>query len=88
MRDNTERPEGIAAGTCRLVGTDPEKILQEADLLLGDEPEYHRRSALKNPYGDGLAPQRLVDACWGVSVPSNGDNSGIALKHFIGRSSY
>jgi UDP-N-acetylglucosamine 2-epimerase (non-hydrolysing) len=53
MRDTTERPEGIEAGTCRLVGTNPEKILQEADLLLNNPEEFKRRSSLKNPYGDG-----------------------------------
>jgi UDP-N-acetylglucosamine 2-epimerase (non-hydrolysing) len=59
MRDTTERPEGVAAGTCRLVGTDPEIILHEASLLLDDAAEYERRSALANPYGDGLAAKRI-----------------------------
>ena len=59
MRDTTERPEGIGAGTCRLVGTDPEKILSEAALLLDDDAEYNRRSRLANPYGDGLASHRI-----------------------------
>jgi UDP-N-acetylglucosamine 2-epimerase len=55
MRDTTERPEGIEAGTCRLVGTHPEVILREAACLLDDAADYARRSALKNPYGDGHA---------------------------------
>lgn len=59
MRDTTERPEGIAAGTCRLVGTDPERIFLEARLLLDDAREYQRRSALANPYGDGLSAKRI-----------------------------
>jgi len=63
MRDTTERPEGIASGTCRLVGTNPELILREARLLLTSESEYRRRSALKNPYGDGRATHRIVEAC-------------------------
>jgi UDP-N-acetylglucosamine 2-epimerase (non-hydrolysing) len=63
MRDTTERPEGIAAGTCRLVGTDPEKILSEGSLLLTDQREYGRRSTLKNPYGDGMATHRILEAC-------------------------
>ena len=63
MRDTTERPEGIAAGTCRLVGTNPDVILREARLLLTSESEYRQRSALKNPYGDGRATQRIVEAC-------------------------
>ena len=61
MRDTTERPEGIDAGTCRLVGTDPATILREAALLLDDATDYARRSALKNPYGDGRAAEKIVD---------------------------
>jgi UDP-N-acetylglucosamine 2-epimerase (non-hydrolysing) len=63
MRDTTERPEGVQAGTCRLVGTDPEKILKESMLLLGDAGEYERRSRLNNPYGDGHAAPRIVRHC-------------------------
>ena len=59
MRDTTERPEGVAAGTCRLVGTEPRRILEEAALLLDDPAEYQRRSSLANPYGDGQAAQRI-----------------------------
>lgn len=59
MRETTERPEGVEAGTCTLVGTDPEKILREAGRLLNDPQEYARRSALKNPYGDGRAAERI-----------------------------
>lgn len=59
MRDTTERPEGVEAGTCRLVGTDPETIVCEASLLIDDSEEYVRRSALKNPYGDGTAALKI-----------------------------
>lgn len=59
MRETTERPEGVDAGTCRLVGTDPDRILTEAGLLLGDSDEYTRRSGLQNPYGDGQAAERI-----------------------------
>ena len=62
-RDVTERPEGVEAGTCRLVGTDPEPILREATVLLRDHEEYQRRSMLRNPYGDGQASARIVEAC-------------------------
>lgn len=55
MRETTERPEGVSAGTCTLVGTDPEKICAEVNGLLTDPAEYSRRAALKNPYGDGRA---------------------------------
>jgi UDP-N-acetylglucosamine 2-epimerase (non-hydrolysing) len=61
MRSTTERPEGVEAGTCRLVGTDPRRILAEAATLLDDTADYARRSALKNPYGDGLASRRITD---------------------------
>jgi UDP-N-acetylglucosamine 2-epimerase (non-hydrolysing) len=59
MRETTERPEGVTAGTCRLVGTDPEKILRESNILLSDAAEYTRRSALKNPYGDGSSALQI-----------------------------
>jgi UDP-N-acetylglucosamine 2-epimerase (non-hydrolysing) len=59
MRDTTERPEGVEAGTCRLVGTDPEKILRECRTLLDDPDELRRRSALRNPYGDGQTASRI-----------------------------
>ena len=59
MRDTTERPEGVAAGTCRLVGTDPETILREALILLKDKSEYLKRSSIGNPYGDGTASHRI-----------------------------
>ncbi|MEI7602155.1 MAG: UDP-N-acetylglucosamine 2-epimerase (non-hydrolyzing) [Opitutae bacterium] len=59
MRDTTERPEGVDAGTCRLVGTNPETILREADLLLNNPGEYQRRSSLKNPYGDGQTSEKI-----------------------------
>ncbi|MBC2778467.1 non-hydrolyzing UDP-N-acetylglucosamine 2-epimerase [Parasphingopyxis marina] len=61
-RDVTERPEAIAAGTCRLVGTDPDIIVSEAEKLLDDETEYARVSAIANPYGDGKAADRIVKA--------------------------
>ena len=60
MRTTTERPEGVDAGTCRLVGTDPRRIVAEASMLLDDKPDYARRSALKNPYGDGLSARRIA----------------------------
>ena len=59
MRDTTERPEGVAAGTCTLVGTDTDRILREADALLRNPQEYARRAALKNPYGDGTAAEKI-----------------------------
>jgi UDP-N-acetylglucosamine 2-epimerase (non-hydrolysing) len=60
MRDTTERPEGIDAGTCVLVGTDPARILAESLRLLNEPEEYARRSSLRNPYGDGQASARIA----------------------------
>ncbi len=62
LRDTTERPEGIAAGTLKLVGTDEERIYEETKRLLTDEEEYRRMSQASNPYGDGHASQRIADA--------------------------
>lgn len=62
LRDTTERPEGIAAGTLKLVGTDEETIYNETKKLLTDESEYQKMSKASNPYGDGFASKRIVDA--------------------------
>ena len=61
MRDTTERPEAVDAGTVVLVGTDKQKIVDEALVLLSNEERYATMSALHNPYGDGKAAQRIVD---------------------------
>jgi UDP-N-acetylglucosamine 2-epimerase (non-hydrolysing) len=61
MREKTERPEAIEAGTVKLVGTDPALIVGEANLLLDDPAEYERRSLVHNPYGDGQAGSRIAD---------------------------
>lgn len=60
LRDTTERPEGVEAGTSRLVGTDPVRILNESTLLLSDQAEYRRRAGLVNPFGDGSASRQIV----------------------------
>lgn len=60
MRDTTERPEAVEAGTVKLVGTDYNKIIKEVSTLLDDENEYNRMSKAVNPYGDGKACQRIV----------------------------
>ena len=61
MRDTTERPEGIAAGTLKLVGTDEEVIYRNFKLLLEDRQEYEKMSNASNPYGDGFACKRIAD---------------------------
>lgn len=61
MRDTTERPEGIKAGTLKLVGTDEEKIYTNFKLLLEDKEEYAKMSKAQNPYGDGTACKQIAD---------------------------
>lgn len=61
MRDTTERPEGIATGTLKLVGTDEEMIYQNFKLLLNSQEAYAKMSNANNPYGDGFACKRIVD---------------------------
>ena len=61
MRDTTERPEGIKAGTLKLVGTEEEAIYQNFKLLLENKTEYHKMSKASNPYGDGFACRRIAD---------------------------
>lgn len=61
MRDTTERPEGIAAGTLKLVGTEEETIYNEFSRLLSDKEEYEAMSKASNPYGDGHACERIAD---------------------------
>lgn len=62
LRDTTERPEGVEAGTLKLVGTNPEKIYEVAKQLLTDKKMYESMSKASNPYGDGKASIRIVDA--------------------------
>ncbi len=62
LRDTTERPEGIAAGTLKLVGTDEEVIYEETKKLLTSKEDYEKMSKASNPYGDGHASERIVDA--------------------------
>lgn len=61
MRDTTERPEAVDAGTVKLVGTNVEKIVSSLDVLLTDDSEYKKMSMAHNPYGDGAACQRIAN---------------------------
>lgn len=61
MRDTTERPEGIAAGTAMLTGTDSQAIVDHATRLLTDEAAYRAMATAKNPYGDGYAAERIIE---------------------------
>jgi UDP-N-acetylglucosamine 2-epimerase (non-hydrolysing) len=69
LREKTERPEAVEAGTVKLVGTDPERIVREAAALLDDPAEYQRMSRIHNPYGDGHASERIE----------------LAIREFFGR---
>lgn len=66
MRDTTERPEAVEAGTVKLVGTNKETIIKEAQKLLDDRIEYEKMSKAHNPYGDGKASEKIVEFIMGV----------------------
>lgn len=61
MRDTTERPEALEAGTVKLVGTNYDKIVNEVSALLDNNEYYEKMSKAVNPYGDGLACSRIID---------------------------
>ena len=61
LRESTERPEGVEAGTLKVVGTDRRRIVEEVSLLLDNPDEYEKMTRSKNPYGDGRASERIVD---------------------------
>ena len=61
MRDTTERPEGLMAGTLKLVGTNEEIIYSEFTKLLNDKDQYTKMANATNPYGDGHASERIAD---------------------------
>ncbi len=80
MRDVTERPEAVQAGTVTLVGTDTQRILAEVNRLL-DNPELHASFSRRiNPYGDGLASQRIVDALCGRAVSEFAPQAPAAVR--------
>lgn len=61
MRDTTERPEALSAGTVKLVGTDYNKIVNEVSALIDDSAAYEKMSHAVNPYGDGMACERITE---------------------------
>ena len=62
LRNTTERPEGVAAGTLKLVGTREEDVYRQFKSLLENEAEYRRMATASNPYGDGTASRQIADA--------------------------
>jgi UDP-N-acetylglucosamine 2-epimerase (non-hydrolysing) len=61
LRETTERPEGIDAGATRMVGTDEDRIVENAINLLSNQSDYDRMAAAPNPYGDGTASQKIAE---------------------------
>ncbi len=80
MRNTTERPEGVMAGTAKLVGTDREKIVCETKTLLNDQQAYLAMSRVHNPYGDGNAASRIVDALLSYGQTSSDKHSTKVLE--------
>ena len=72
MRDTTERPEAVDAGTVRLVGTNIGLIVNQVNVLLTDDKEYKKMSLAHNPYGDGLACDRILDFLIDIENSNNG----------------
>ena len=70
LRDTTERPEGVKSGTLKLTGTDEDTIYNEANLLLSDQQAHDKMAKASNPYGDGLASQRICEAIQSYFDPS------------------
>jgi UDP-N-acetylglucosamine 2-epimerase (non-hydrolysing) len=68
MRDITERPEGVDAGTVKLVGASRDKIVESVNQLLTDEKSYKEMSIAHNPYGDGQASKRIRDFLMAINV--------------------
>lgn len=62
LRTETERPEAAEAGTVKVIGTDTDRVIYEAELLLCNDSEYNRMASAKNPYGDGRASEYIIDA--------------------------
>lgn len=71
LRDTTERPEGVTAGTLKLVGTDPGKVTSEMTQLLDDQVEYQRMASAKNPYGDGHAAEYILESILQINKNEN-----------------
>ena len=80
LRETTERSEGIAAGTARLVGTDPDRIVAEVTRLLDDAAAYRTMAQARNPYGDGQASRRIADLLGQELWPERGGYSPAVIR--------
>lgn len=88
MRDVTERPEAVAAGTVQLIGTSKKRIVDGVSLLFDDEKEYQQFSNVVNPYGDGHASSRIVRALLGKDFEEFNAATDASLSEFISRGNY
>jgi UDP-N-acetylglucosamine 2-epimerase (non-hydrolysing) len=88
MRDVTERPEAVAAGTVQLIGTSKKRIVDGVSLLFDDEKKYQQFSNVVNPYGDGHASSRIVRALLGKDFEEFNAGADASLSEFISRGNY
>lgn len=88
LRDTTERPEGVEAGTLKLVGTDEEKVYQEIKNLLTSKTAYQQMSQAKNPYGDGFASRRIADIIIGTLKEKEFKSKKESLKSYLKEKGY
>lgn len=88
LRDTTERPEGVEAGTLKLVGTDEEQVYQEIKELLTNQEAYNKMSQAKNPYGDGYASRRIADIIIGTLKEKEFKSKKESLKIYLKEKGY
>lgn len=88
MRDVTERPEAVAAGTVQLIGTSRKRIVDAVNLLFDDTKRYSQFSNVVNPYGDGHASSRIVRALLGQPFEEFNADGNAALSEFLSRGNY
>lgn len=88
MRDVTERPEAVAAGTVQLIGTSRKRIVDAVNLLFDDAKRYSQFSNVVNPYGDGHASSRIVRALLGQPFEEFNADGNAALSEFLSRGNY
>jgi len=88
MRDVTERPEAVAAGTVQLIGTSRKRIVDAVNLLFDDAKRYSQFSNVVNPYGDGHASSRIVRALLGQPFEEFNADGNVALSEFLSRGNY
>ena len=77
LRQDTERPEGVEAGCARIVGTEPGRIVFETERLLCDAGECHRMAHCANPYGDGMAAERILKIILALKDTHRSESSGL-----------